>query len=135
MDNKFKSLFWKVLVVLVGLCVISSMIAMFSMIELLTSFKFVFGSVYFLFLPGFILSYIFLNKTKKHDSKDKGTLTWLERIALSLGISILLVPVVVFYLSLIGVELNMLNSFITTTIIILICLGILIYELLKKGKR
>ena len=136
MKLEFKRWFWGVVVVIVALGIISSMIAMFSMIELLTSFKILFGGAYMLFLPGFILSYIFLSKTKnpKEKSKKKGTLTWLERIALSIGISILLVPVVVFYLGLIGVEINVLNSFLTTSGIIVLCVGILIYELWKRKK-
>ena len=137
MNNKFKSLFWTVLVVLVGLCIISSMIAMFSMVELLSGFKIVFGGVYFLFLPGFIISFIFFKKTKdpKATLKKKGVLTWLERVALSIGISLVLVPVVVFYLSLIGIEVNIFNSFLTTLGIILVCGAILAYQFLKKKKK
>jgi uncharacterized membrane protein len=137
MNKKVKPLFWTVLVVLVGLGIISSMIAMFSMIELLSGFKIVFGGAYFLFLPGFIISYIFFKRTKdpKANVKKKGVLTWLERVALSIGISLVLVPVVVFYLSLIGIQVNIFNSFLTTLGIILICTVILIYQVFKKGKK
>ncbi len=134
MKKRIKKWIWTVGGSIFVLVFISLCIAMFSMVEISTSFKIVFGGAYILFLPGFILSYIFLSKTKKHNSKKKGALTWPERIALSIGISILLVPVVVFYLSLIGVEVNFLNSFITTSVIIFVCVGILVYEI-KKRKR
>jgi len=55
---------------------------------------------------------------------------WIERIALSFALSIAVVPLVVFYLNLIGVKINLLNSFLTILGIIAVSLGILYW----KGK-
>ena len=46
------------------LAIISLAIGLFSLLGYLESFRIVFGSVYVLFLPGFILTYIFFPKTK-----------------------------------------------------------------------
>ena len=81
---------------------------------LLKSFRIVFGSVYVLFIPGFIISFIFF---KKIDS--------LERIALSFALSIAVVPLVVFYLNLIGLKISTLNVFLTIAAIIIISIIIL----------
>jgi LPXTG-motif cell wall-anchored protein len=131
--NKKVSIYvnWIIAIVL-ALALISLFIGMFSMVELLTSFRIVFGSVYVLFLPGFILSYVFFKKTHKHGSKKKGSIDWIERIALSFGLSIAIVPLVVFYLNLIGVSINLLNSFLTILGIILISVAILVYKNKKK---
>ncbi len=87
----------------------------------LASFRIVFGSVYVLFLPGFIISFIFFPK------KD---IDWIERIALSFALSIAIVPLVVFYLNLIGIKINLLN----TSLIIagIIAVSLLILKWRKK---
>ena len=113
---------------------ISLIIAMFSMVELLTSFRIVFGSVYVLFLPGFIWTFIFFSKTKKHGDKSVKGIDWVERIALGFGLSIAIVPLVVFYLNLIGVPISLLNSFLTVLGIILISFAILLYKIKKRRK-
>ena len=86
----------------------------------LQSFRIVFGSIYVLFLPGFIISFIFFRKTSEKEGID-----WLERIALSFALSIAVVPLVVFYLNLIGVKINLLNTSLIILVIIAISLGIL----------
>ena len=43
----------------------------------------------------------------------KGEIDWIERIALSFALSIAVVPLVVFYLNLVGVRINVLNSFLS----------------------
>lgn len=126
---------WSILAIVFVLAFISLFISMFSMIEVGASFRIVFGSVYVLFLPGFILSYVFFSKTAKSENKEKGTIDWIERIALSFGLSIAIVPLAVFYLNLIGVSINLLNSFLTILGIIIICIGILIYKFKKKNKQ
>ena len=117
-----------------ALSLISLLIGAFSPIGYLESFRIVFGSVYVLFLPGFILTYAFFPKTKEFDSKDKekGAIDWIERIALSFALSIAIVPLAVFYLNLIGVKINLLNSALTILGIIIIGLGILHYRVKKK---
>ena len=117
-------------IAIVILAVISLAIGLFSSLEYLESFRIVFGSIYVLFLPGFILSYVFFPKTKEFDSKreEKGEIDWIERIALSFALSIAVVPLVVFYLNLIGVKINLLDSFLTILGIIVVSFGVLWYK-------
>ena len=114
------------------LFLISSLIGIFSSLSFLESLRIIFGSVYVLFLPGFIISYLFFPKTKEFESKEKGAIDWIERIALSFALSIAIVPLAVFYLNLIGIKINLLNSFLTILGIIIISLVILDYK--KSGK-
>src|SRR3989338_11336996 len=107
-------------------------LAYFTKLSSLESFRIVFGSIYVLFLPGFIISFIFFPKTKKFDDeneeKEKGAIDWIERIALSFALSIAIVPLAVFYLNLIGIRINLLNSFLTILGIIVISLMILWFK-------
>jgi len=118
--------------VVVGVLVLISLgVGLFSSLGMLESFRIVFGSVYVLFLPGFILSFVFFPKTRSSDSKDKGSIDWLERIALSFALSIAVVPLAVFYLNLIGVGINVLNSFLTILGVVVISL-VLVYWRRKR---
>jgi uncharacterized membrane protein len=112
-----------------SLAIISILLGIFSSLSILESFRTIFGSVYVLFLPGFLISYIFFPKTKpfedeksKHGEKNKnsGAIGWLERIALSFALSIAIVPLAVFCLNLIGVKINFLNSSLIIFAIILV---------------
>jgi len=58
--------------------------------SILEIFRLIFGSV-FIFLPGLAWSYVFF---------EKKSIDWVERIALSFGLSIVLVPLSVFWLNL-----------------------------------
>ncbi len=60
----------------------------------------VMGAAYILFLPGFVLTFTFFRR---------GTIDIIERLALSFALSIAVVPLVAFYLNLMGVKLNRLN--------------------------
>ena len=106
----------------------------FSGLGYLSSFRIVFGSIFVLFIPGFIISYIFFPKTKEFDSKDKeeGAIDWIERIALSFALSIAIVPLAVFYFNLAGIKINLLNSFLIILIIISVSLGIIYWKNLKR---
>lgn len=77
---------------------------------LLNAGRTVFGAVYTLILPGFLLSHVIL-KDKKVDI--------LERIALSFALSITVVPLILFYLNLIEIKIN---TFTTFTSLLGICL-------------
>ena len=79
------------------------------------------GSIYVLFLPGFILTYVFFQK------KDK-EIDWLERITLSLALSIAVVPIVVFLMSFIGLKVTALNVAIEILWIILLSVGWLFFK-------
>jgi uncharacterized membrane protein len=118
--------------------VILSFALSFTSLGLLESVRIVFGSVFVLFLPGFIISYIFFPETKELDDKENsvtrarvspdGQIDWIERIALSFALSIAIVPLAVFYLNLVGVRINFLNSFLTILGIIIISFGILYWK-------
>ena len=122
-------------ITIAALALISIIIGISSSISLLESFRIVFGSVHVLFLPGFILTYLFFPKTKPFDSKDKekGAIDWIERIALSFALSIAVVPLAVFYLNLIGLKINTLNSFLTILGIIAVSLGIMHWKKTKPS--
>jgi len=80
------------------------------------------GSIYVLFLPGLVWSFVFFNKKE---------IDWIERIALSFGLSIALVPLSVFWMNyLFKVKINLINVSIVIAILILFPM---IY-LLLKGK-
>jgi len=87
------------------------------------SFRIVFGSVYVLFLPGLVLTFAFF-KGREIDI--------IERVALSFALSIAIVPLLVFYLNLIGMKINALNASLVVAFIILAGLGV-IYWQKKKG--
>lgn len=118
------------------LLIISLALVIFANIAVLESLRIVFGSIYVLFIPGFIITYIFFPHTKEFEEKKsekenpKGSVDWIERIALSFALSIAIVPLAVFYLNLIGLKINTLNSFLTI-------LGILIISaiILRVRKR
>ena len=116
-----------------ALLLISLGIFIFSSLSFLESLRIIFGSVYVLFIPGFLISYIFFPYTKEFDSKEKeaekGAIDWIERIALSFALSIAVVPLLVFYLNLIGLRINLLNSFLTILGIIIISSIILFYRI------
>lgn len=68
------------------------------MVEIITI---IFGSLFVLFLPGFAWSFVFFKKEE---------IDWIERIALSFGLSIALVPLAVFWLNyFLGVKINRVN--------------------------
>lgn len=106
-----------------ALLIISIALTPTTKLTFLESLRIVFGSVYILFLPGYLITYIFF-KQKEIDH--------LERIALGFALSIAIVPLVIFYLSLIGLKINLVNSAITVLGIIIVTLIILIKK--KNGK-
>lgn len=138
--NKYKTQIIATLIIIASLLIISTAIAIFAFQDFVSSLRIVFGSVYVLFLPGFLISYIFFPKTKqfeeskhqdKESKKEKGAIDWIERIALSFALSIAVVPLVIFYLNLIGLSINLLNSSLTILGILLIS-GIILYLRQKR---
>ena len=131
------------LIFVLVISLVSLIIGFATSLGILESFRIIFGAIYVLFLPGFIISYIFFPKTKEFesnerlevqnlDNKERASIDWIERIALSFALSIATVPLVVFYLNLIGVKINLLNSFFTILGIIVISGGIIIIRLKRK---
>ena len=69
--------------------------------ELIELLRIPIGSVFVLFLPGYAWSFVFFKK---------GEIDLIERIALSFGLSIALVPLVVFWLNwLLKIRINIVN--------------------------
>jgi len=90
------------------------------------AFRIVFGSVYLLFIPGFVWSWIFWKK----DQLDA-----IERFTLSLALSIALIPLVVFLLNKVGVKINLVNSVLETLGVIVVGIIILFLENVFKNKK
>lgn len=91
------------------------------MIEIL---RMIFGSIFVLFIPGLVWSFVFFGKKE---------IDWIERVALSFGLSIALVPLTVFYLNyLFSVPINLVNA--SLTIVGICAVGGIIYKLKEKGK-
>ncbi|MDO8623685.1 MAG: DUF1616 domain-containing protein, partial [archaeon] len=70
-------------------------------------------------------------KSKSKEPEKDNSIDWIERIALSFALSIAIVPLAVFYLNLIGVKINLLNSFLTILGIIIISAIILRFRMKK----
>lgn len=119
-----------IMYVFLGMIAISLILYFFASQTFISSLRIVFGSVYVLFLPGFVISYIFFPKTKEFDKEDRdqGSIDWIERIALSFALSIAIVPLAVFYLNLIGIKISMINSAISILGIILFAAGIMFWK-------
>jgi len=87
-------------------------------------FQIVFGSIYVLFLPGLGLSYVFFKKGEKD---------FIERIILSFALSIVIVPLLTFYLNLLlNVKINILNVSLIVLSVIAVSLGILLWRARKS---
>ena len=123
-DEEDEELVWKLspkktIMLVAGILLLASIGLSFSSLSLFESLRIIFGSVYVLFLPGFALSFVFF---------EKGKIEWLERIALSFGLSIAVVPLVVFYLNLIGLRISFLSVFFTVLGVILVSFGIIFFR-------
>lgn len=114
----------KYMIITVVCLFILSILISFSTISFIQSLKIVFGSFYVLFLPGFILSYLFFKK---------GKIDWIERIALSFALSIAIVPLFIFYLNMLGMKLNFINCSLAVLEIILI--SIMIKIIIKRRSK
>ena len=92
------------------------------MVEILEIIRIISGSVFVLFLPGFAWSFVFFEKEE---------IDWIERIALSFGLSIAFVPIAVFWLNyFIGVRIDLLN----VSILILVLTGAAALAYRMKGR-
>lgn len=79
---------------------------------ILNGLRIFFSAIFILFLPGFIWSFVFLFKRE---------IDWVERIAISFGLSIAMVTLTVFWLNWIfNVRITLLNtSFIVTALVVI----------------
>jgi len=90
-----------------------------SVLEVLRLF---FGGLFVLFVPGFAWSYVFFAK------KD---IDWIERVALSFGLSIALVPLAVFWLNWVF---NLRITFLNTLLVVCVLTAIPItYVLVRES--
>ena len=112
------------------LALITSTVGFFTGFGIVPALRIVFGAVYVLFLPGFIVSFIFFPS----QSKEEKSIDSIERIAISSALSIAIVPLIIFYLNLVGLKINVVNSFLTILGIILVSL-LIIFIINKKRKR
>jgi len=81
----------------------------------------IFGVIFVLFIPGLAWSFIFFNKKE---------IDWIERIALSFGLSIAIIPLTVFYLNfLFKIKITLINISLITAILTVIPV---IYHLLFR---
>lgn len=85
------------------------LLALFSqLLSVAEAFRITLGITTILILPGYALTYCFF-PTQKQEGID-----WLERSALSIALSIAVVPLLLFYLNLIGVPITALSSVCTS---------------------
>lgn len=122
MSNEFKKWFIGIIGITIILVILFLILPFFASLNYLTSFRVVFGSIYVLFLPGFIMTFIFFPKTMAFENKEDRhiEIDWLERIALSFSLSVAIVPIFVFYLTIIGIKISVFNVFLTVLIIMLL---------------
>lgn len=85
------------------------------------------GLVLVLFLPGFVATYVIFPKEDEIDE--------VERFALSFGLSIAIVPLMVFALSIVGVPINLVNIVLEIVILITILAAIFFYQQPEAYKR
>lgn len=111
---------------LVALLIVSLILTPLTKLTFLESLRIVFGSVYILFLPGYLITYIFFKKNK---------IDHLERIALGFALSIAIVPLIIFYLNLIGMKINLINSALTVLGIIIITMFVLLKNKNEKARK
>jgi len=84
--------------------------------------KIIFGCIFVVFLPGLAWSFVFFKK---------GEIDAIERIALSFGLSVALVPLVVFWLNwLLKIRINIVNI----TAVIFGLIGCALIIMLKMGR-
>ncbi|MBU0467127.1 MAG: DUF1616 domain-containing protein [Nanoarchaeota archaeon] len=144
-DKFFRNVIWTIFI-LVGLEIVSLLVGLFSSLGYGESFRVVFGSVFVLFLPGWVWTFVFFGGkglrargggfSKGADGfggcvgsgfsgeREKQGIDIIERVALSFALSIAIVPLAMFYLNLIGLSINALNSFLVVLGIVIIGIGV-----------
>lgn len=117
-SKKEISFSWRTHILVLALLLAVTLIASF-WLGLIQSFRIIFGAVYTFFLPGYILIYTFFQNRKTN---------WLETLTLSISISICVVTLIIFYLSLMHIA-------ITTKTIGLTVLGTITFGLVVIFKK
>lgn len=138
---KIKTLIYFIIVFLAILSIIAFVMSFW--LGFVSSFRLVFGLLYILFIPGFIWSYVFFKDEKAVDQKQITTtlkedskIDVIERIILSVALSLALVPLFIFFINKVGVKINFLSVFLEVLGIILIGVSILFARFfLDKSKK
>lgn len=93
----------------------------FTSLTVLQSFRIIFGSVFLLLLPGYVWSFVFWKRQE---------IDFIERFALSLALSLALVPLIVYALNRVGVPITLRNSIVEISGLILV--GIVLLLILQR---
>lgn len=97
------------------------------MMEIIQYIIAILSAIFVLFIPGLSITFIFFKKDK---------INLIERLALSFALSIATIPVLIFYLNLIGVPVTTITVSIIVIGVILISLLIIeIQSILSKSKN
>ena len=112
---------WNLWITILALFIIGTIsLYFFSSLGILEILRIVYGSIFVLFLPGYVITFLFFTKDE---------IDILEKIALSFGLSIAIVPLATFYLNfLFSVKINVINVSITI-------LGIILLSIFLKTKE
>jgi uncharacterized membrane protein len=87
----------------------------------------IFASIFVLFLPGAVLSFVFF---------EWGKIDLIERLALSFALSIAVVPLIAFYANLMGIPIRRESVFVEVLLIVMAgLLGIMIKRELRLRKK
>lgn len=130
--NELGKIFYSLAALILVLGILTFALPLFTPLYLSESFRIAFGSVFILFIPGLVISYIFFPNTKSSESSSEG-IDFLERIALSFALSIAIVPIAVFYTTLIGVKITSISTLVITSLIVIISLGIIYFKRARKS--
>ncbi len=137
-----KDLVRNLVLIILGLIAVSLILSM--KFTLLESFQVVFGTIFVLFIPGLVWSYVFYtsadssadtNADVDADRTLKNKLSWTERIILSFGLSAVMSPLFAFLLSKVGIKITALTCFVEIMILIVAGLAILIITKIKKKEK
>ena len=94
------------------------------------------SAIYFFFVPGLVISFIPFPYIKSVYTNNKNSIGWIERVVLSLALSIAIVPLLVFYLNLAGIDMKPANTLLAALGIIAISSIIIwIRRMQEKMKR
>jgi uncharacterized membrane protein len=89
------------------------------MLEIINFLKIIIASGYILWLPGFVISYLFIRPA---------AIDGLTRLAISIALSISIVPILAFYLFRIGIPIGRSSILIEVTLIIISTIGLLYFK-------
>jgi uncharacterized membrane protein len=78
-------------------------------VDIITNFLQILGIVYVVFLPGYCMSFLFFARS---------AINSIERFAFSIALTIAVVPIIIYYLNLIGIKVSKYSIIIEVSILI-----------------